>query len=61
LSERRASMVGAGFAGASGGEATAGGGARDTAGAEAWAGSDATAPGFGARVSVSVPLRLPNT
>ncbi|MGY4367611.1 hypothetical protein ACVW1A_003676 [Bradyrhizobium sp. LB1.3] len=54
-------MVGAGFAGASGGEATAGGGARDTAGAEAWAGSDATAPGFGARVSVSVPLRLPNT
>ncbi|MGY4382114.1 hypothetical protein ACVWZ3_009753 [Bradyrhizobium sp. i1.3.6] len=49
-------------AGASGGEATAGGGgARDTAGAGAWAGSGDTAPGLGARVSVSVPLRLPNT
>jgi len=55
-------MVGAGFAGASGGEVTAGGGGtRDTAGAEAWAGSDDTAPGFEARGSVSVPLRLPNT
>jgi hypothetical protein len=55
-------MVGAGLAGASGGEATAGGGgARDTVGAGAVAGSGDTAPGLGARVSVSVPLRLPNT
>jgi len=52
---------GAGFAGASGGEETAGGDAsRETATAPE-AGSSAPAAGFAALVSVSVPLRLPNT
>src|SRR5665213_25032 len=53
---------GTGLAGESGGEATAGAGAsRKTATAAPEVGSSAPAPGFVARRSFSVPLRLPNT
>src|SRR6202045_2695993 len=53
---------GAGLAGASGGEETAGAGvSRKTATAAPEDGSSAPAPGFAARESFSVPLRLPNT
>jgi hypothetical protein len=53
---------GAGLAGESGGEETVGGeGLRETAGAAPEAGSSASAAGFVARESFSVPLRLPNT
>src|SRR5580692_3502365 len=52
---------GAGLAGESGGEETAGAEASRETGAGAPVGSSMPTPGFVARVSFSVPLRLPNT
>src|SRR6185312_15357295 len=65
MSDRRASIAGAtgagGLAGASGGEATTGGASRGFAAAAPGDASAATAAGFAALASTSVPLRLPNT
>src|ERR1700677_5173238 len=52
---------GAGLAGESGGEATAGAEVSRETGTDAPDGSGAPTPGFVARDSFSVPLRLPNT